>query len=193
MPVPGFTEMKNPQQKIEDLAPRVGIVVPLLLVGVFALLLPFLFRHRLKPAAAPDVLSISTTSAPTSRQSRSANDGGQTIALETHVQPQAMPVAVPDETISEDALADQLEQLQNLAMSDSPNALSMITSELGNADPRIRNAAREAAIQFGDQSAIPALEVAITLTEDPLEKVFLRNAIEFLQLPSLTEFAKQSQ
>lgn len=165
-------------------------MVPLLLLGIFALFLLLLFWPRHRPTTPPDV-SIAAAPEMAGGQLSSANKEGQTKIKESPRRLATAPVAVPAETYSEEALPDKLEQLQNLAMSGTPNALSMITFELGNSDARIRSAAREATIQFGDRSAIPALEDAIALVEDSQEKAALRSAIEFLQLPSLTEAANQ--
>jgi len=74
-------------------------------------------------------------------------------------------------------------ELNQLASSGEPGALKTILDELNNADPAIRKAALRAAIDFGSQDAIPALENQIALTDDAREKVDLQKAVDFLQLP----------
>ena len=84
-------------------------------------------------------------------------------------------------------VANRTEELRQLAMTDDPNSLATILSELDNREPRIRKAALDAAVQFGSRDAIPSLQEAIRHTDDPQEKVNLQNAIDFLKLPTMGE------
>jgi hypothetical protein len=84
-------------------------------------------------------------------------------------------------------IASRIEELQDLAMEDDDASLGVIVSELSNREPAIRQAAVEAAVQFGSRDAIPALLAAEQQAEDSHEKAAIRDAIEFLQLPKLTE------
>jgi hypothetical protein len=97
--------------------------------------------------------------------------------------------AGPDSTAdaNEDYVNARIDELQKLGMTDNPESLVMILSELTNHDPRIRNAAVAAAVQFGSRDAIPALQDAISRTENLQEKVDLQNSIDFLKLPSILE------
>ena len=88
---------------------------------------------------------------------------------------------------NEDYVDARIEELQKLGMTDNPESLVMILSELTNHDLRIRNAAVAAAVQFGSRDAIPALQDAISRTENLQEKVDLQNSIDFLKLPSILE------
>lgn len=83
-------------------------------------------------------------------------------------------------------------ELNELAMYDDPISLETILSELENREPRIRKAALEAAIQFGDRSAIPRLQEVADQTADPLEKADLLKGVEFLKLPHLGEALAQT-
>jgi HEAT repeat protein len=58
---------------------------------------------------------------------------------------------------------------------------------LPNPDPEIRRAALAAVLEFGDRSAMPALEEALEVNSDPQEKAGIQKAIEYLQLPSFDE------
>jgi hypothetical protein len=78
-------------------------------------------------------------------------------------------------------------ELADLSSHDDPASLNTILSELTNRDPRIRQAAIDAAEQFGSQEAIPKLEDALLQTDDPDEKASLKFAIEFLKLPRAGE------
>lgn len=75
-------------------------------------------------------------------------------------------------------------ELYDLGMSDSPEALKTILSEVTNPEGEIRKAAIEAAKQFGSTNAIPSLEDAISTSESLEDRQDLREAIEFLKLPS---------
>jgi HEAT repeat protein len=78
-------------------------------------------------------------------------------------------------------------ELRDWATRREPNSLNTILSELSNPDAGIRRAALAAAMEFGDRSAIPALQEALESNSDPQDKVSLQRAIAFLQLPTLTE------
>jgi HEAT repeat protein len=84
-------------------------------------------------------------------------------------------------------VAKRIEELQDLGMENDSDSLDTILSELTNRDPRIREAAVDAAVQFGSRDAIPKLEDAAAQTEDAKEKAAILDAIEFLKLPTLTE------
>jgi HEAT repeat protein len=102
--------------------------------------------------------------------------------------------ADPDETMADTPEAKQeayvikrVDELQDLGMENDSESLDTILSELNNRDPRIREAAVDAVVQFGSRDAIPKLEDAAAQTENPKEKAAILDAIEFLKLPTLTE------
>jgi hypothetical protein len=76
-------------------------------------------------------------------------------------------------------------ELMDLGMTEDINSLGTILSELGNRDPSIRKAAIEAAGQFGNRDAVPSLKEAALQSDDPEEKLAIRDAIESLTTPSL--------
>ncbi len=77
-------------------------------------------------------------------------------------------------------------ELMDLGMNDDAGSLSIIVSELENADPEIQKAAVEATKQFGSTDAISSLTAAADRARSPQEKAMFQEAIEFLKLPSLT-------
>jgi HEAT repeat protein len=95
----------------------------------------------------------------------------------------ASPDAVSGEVRSEQ-IADRVAELMDLAMTDDPASLDTILSELSNPEPRIREAAVEAAVQFKSSVAVPALRDAAGHADDPGEKIRLLKAIEFLSIPN---------
>jgi hypothetical protein len=79
-------------------------------------------------------------------------------------------------------------ELNLLAMKSDPASRDAILAELENPDPEIRKGARDAAIQSGDRSVVPRLKEVAEKTQDPAEKAEILAAIEYINLPSLTEF-----
>ena len=101
--------------------------------------------------------------------------------------------AVLDPTADQEAaVAKRIDELLDLGMENDPAALDAILSEINNPEPRIREAAVGAAVQFGSRDALPKLEEALGRADDPKEKSTLLEAIEFLKLPTLTEALSQS-
>src|SRR5215471_9371595 len=103
--------------------------------------------------------------------------------------------AVPEDSPEQKHQAyvdSRVSELLELAMNDDPASFETIMRELENRDPAIRRAAIEAAVQFGSRDAIPRLTDAASHTDNADEKVQIAEAIEFLQLPSLSETLAQN-
>lgn len=83
--------------------------------------------------------------------------------------------------------AERLANLQSQTASDGVLAVDAIIVALDDGDAEVRLAAREAAVQSGDRNLIPALQVAAERVTDAREKTSLLAAVDFLQLPSLSE------
>ncbi len=97
------------------------------------------------------------------------------------------PAPSEDEVEARNAVIEErISELNELAASDDPNDLQQILGELDNAEPRIRAAAVEAAVQFKSPDAIPALQSAFERATDLDEKLNIRHAIEFLTPPVAT-------
>ena len=76
-----------------------------------------------------------------------------------------------------------------MSWNDDTESRDAILSELKtNSDKTIRAAALEAAIQFGDRSVVPPLQAIAAQTDDPEEKQNILDAIDYINLPSLTEY-----
>ena len=103
----------------------------------------------------------------------------------TNEQPIVLVEISPTEA-EQDAKAEVVEnrisELYDLAMTDDPASLRQILRELDNPEPRIRDAAVDAAVQFKSPDAIPALKDAEAQATDLDEKVKLQKAIDFLSL-----------
>ena len=86
------------------------------------------------------------------------------------------------------AVEQRIAELGDLAMNNDPDSLNIILSELENPNREIRKGALEAAVQFGDRSAIPRMQEIAARTEDPAERADILAEIDYLKLPSLTEY-----
>jgi hypothetical protein len=172
---------------------RLKIVLPVLMLG--CLVVAPLLWFRPGAAKAP---SSSTALAPATAGSTPEASAAKALAAPQAASAKPGPGAQPGgagfapdspEATSEAYVAARVAQLQDLAADDSPASLDIIVSELTNRDPEIRQAAREAAVQFGSREAIPKLLDAAGQTDDAQEKAALLEAAEFLKLPTPTELA----
>jgi hypothetical protein len=75
-------------------------------------------------------------------------------------------------------------QLVDLGVSDDPTNLKIILSQLENPNPEIRQAALSATIDFHSKDAIPTLQNEMNWATDLEEKLAIKRAIEFLELPA---------
>jgi hypothetical protein len=110
------------------------------------------------------------------------------------VAPPPAPAPVPAAPVStntltpeqrEAAIDAEMDRLQQWSMNDDPASLSNILADLTNSEKEIRDAAIEAAKQFGSTNAIPTLKAVAANTTDPEEQIDLLEAADFLSLPSI--------
>jgi hypothetical protein len=170
---------------------RAKIAIPLLLVGIMAVLLPFVVRPKLPAvngqAALPTTTSDNSVQIPVQQPAPLS-----ATPEETQQEPNPNASSVIDHSLpsdNEDYAASRVAELADLAMTDDPQALAEIESELDNPDPRIQEAAVAATIQFGSRDAIPALQMAYQHFDVLEQKVQIQKAIDFLNLPTLSEIA----
>ena len=111
--------------------------------------------------------------------------------------PDPQPMAViPAPVVNTNAAAEhdrdvarRIHELNDLAMNNDMASRNEILSEVkNNPDKEIRAAALEAAIQFNDRSVVPPLQEIAQQTQDPEEKASILEAIDYINLPSLTEY-----
>jgi hypothetical protein len=91
------------------------------------------------------------------------------------------------------AIDAETDRLQEWSMNDDPASLSNILADLTNSEKEIRDAAIEAAKQFGSTNAIPTLKAVAANTTDPEEQIALLEAANFLSLPTLPLGNKPTQ
>lgn len=175
---------------------RIKVVIPLLLVGLLVAGLPFVFRPKHTGLVSATMPVISAAKAPAPGDGSS----GQQVSRQLPATPEnnlpdphitiATGTEAPPPAEYEDYVNRRTAELEDLGMAGDASALLTIESELDSRDPRIQKAAVSAAIQFGSRNAVPALQEAYGHTDDPAQKLNLRKAIEFLELPSESESAK---
>ena len=96
--------------------------------------------------------------------------------------------ASPD---AEAALEPTLQKIEELAITYDVAAIPALAAFLAHADPRVREAAREGLITLGEDEAVPYLKAAAQKAS-PEEAPLLKEAAEFLALPSITDFRRKS-
>jgi hypothetical protein len=165
---------------------RPKVVIGILLLGTGLLAIIFLASKAVHP-----------------QSSASLADSGIVSAAPTNsVKVVKVPVASPPPVFSTAHVADtnaaaahekyvrqRIRELNDLAMNNDVESRDAILSEVKtNSDRRIRAAALEAAIQFDDRSVVPPLQAIAAQTDDPEEKQNILDAIDYINLPSLTEY-----
>jgi len=171
--------------------PKVVVVILLLAAGLLGVIA--LMSKALHPQ--------STTSADSGKVSLAATVSNQPVEAPASNPPPVVsvaPVAVTNEAPAagiNDAAAhaqyvsQQIKELDALAMNNDVQSRDTILSELkNNPDKQIRAAALEAAIQFDDRSVVPPMQEIAAQTEDPDEKAAILEAIDYINLPSLSEY-----
>ena len=159
---------------------RPKIVIIILLAGLAGVTGMLLIKHQgaPPPAAAPIAITETKPAAP------------QTARTITSVPPTApapvaaAPVAMTPEQ-RQAAIDAETDHLQQWSMNDDPASLSNILADLTSPEKEVRQAAIEAAEQFGSTNAIPILKNLAANDGDPAEKAALLEAAHFISLPSI--------
>jgi hypothetical protein len=157
---------------------RPKFVLAMLLLASLALgAVLYLKQHRGQVAAPPASPEIATQATPPPSN------------VVTRVAPPPAPAPVATNTLTPEqrqaAIDAELDRLQEWCMSDDTASLSNILADLTSPEKEIRDAAIEAAKQFGSTNAIPALKAAAASAQDTEEQIALLEAAQFLSLPSL--------
>ena len=85
-------------------------------------------------------------------------------------------------------IRERKEEFYNLSMREDQNSLNILLSEMQNSNKEIRKAALESVVQFDDRTSIPRLQEIANQTDDPEEKSEILAAIDYIKLPSLSEY-----
>jgi hypothetical protein len=156
---------------------RPKFIFAMLLLALLVLGAAFLFKQHWGNTAAPPPVNESVTSAPV-----------------VSAVPPSAPVSVPIAPVStnvrtpeqrQTAIEAETDRLQQWSMNDDPASLTNILADLTNPEKEIRDAAIEAAKQFGSTNAIPTLKAVAANTTDTEEQIALLEAANFLSLPPI--------
>jgi hypothetical protein len=118
------------------------------------------------PAAAPHVESAKRQASSAKRVER---------------RPQAMPAADPARLVA------AKETIEAAVVRYEPSAVKDIRPWLLDADPQIRQAARDGLVQLGESDAVPFLRDAASRLQDPAEIASLHEAADLLSLPAWSD------
>ncbi len=153
---------------------RPTFVFGILLAGSLAAgAIVFLERHSNPPAPSPVV--------DTARLQNTVPEP-PTLPKAVFSGPPASPqVLTPEE--QQAANDAEIDRLQDWSENNDPQSLSNILADLASPQEDVREAAIEAAKQFGSTNAIPALKMAAMNSTDSDEQIKLLQAANFLSLP----------
>jgi hypothetical protein len=145
------------------------VLAAMVLVGVF-----YLKNHLAPVPVVPPPASPEAAAVPVS---------------EVSANPVPPPAPVPVVTLTPEqrqaAMDAEIQRLFQAGMSDNPDDLATILADLSSPEKEIREAAIQAAKQFGSTNAIPALQAAAATATNPREQAELLEAADFIALPSV--------
>lgn len=95
--------------------------------------------------------------------------------------------AVATEKTDSDRLATAQALIESAALRYEPSAVKDIRPWLLDADPQIRQAARDGLVMLGESDAIPFLRDAASRLKDPAEIASFHEAADLLSLPAWSE------
>jgi hypothetical protein len=86
---------------------------------------------------------------------------------------------------------NQIREIQGEGPADATST-ALLLSKVTHPEFAVRKAALESLVQLNAASAVPGLEQALAMAEDPREKVALMDAIDYLKAPELMQDAAVS-
>ena len=159
----------------------VWVLVMLAVLGIYFMIRPELETKT--PVRIPEG-KITATQSPAGFQSRLPAETNRTRMKRTN------PVTSANTNANREEVDRQIEALAEASAKSDSDSFQLIIAALKDERPEIRKAALDATIQFGSRDAILILKELAAKTEDPREKVEILDAIEFLELPSLSEIRR---
>jgi hypothetical protein len=165
---------------------RPKIVIGILLLGTALLVVIVLASKAVHPQSSASLAENTAVSVPPTNSVKIVRPAVVTPQPVFHT---TSVVATNDPAAHEKYVHRRIKELNDLAMNNDVESRDAILSEVAtNSDRRIRAAALEAAIQFDDRSVVPPLQAIAAQTDDPQEKQNILDAIDYINLPSLTEY-----
>jgi flagellar motor component MotA len=169
--------------------PKVVLAILLMAAGVLAVAVMLSKVFRPQPAVAPAQAAIAQS-----------NSSPVTLAPEPAVVIAPAPTTITNRDTNaiarqnhEEYVRNRYEELMDLARQNDPAATRQIVDELKNPDRAIRKAALDALEQANDRSVVPQMQQIADQTDDPEDKQAIQDAIDFINLPSLTEVRQQQK
>jgi hypothetical protein len=155
----------------------------------------FILLHGSEKDDAPELLresdGVSSTAERVSSSMASVVADARSVVASFLGPPFHADTSQPAASVSADARADakqeQAADVFEAAASGDPAQLEFVYTQLSNAQPEIREEALDAIIQFAGRKAIPRLKQIADATGSVDEKTSILEAIEFLELPSMSE------
>ena len=171
--------------------PKVVFVILLLAAGLLGIIaLASKVLHPQSTASADNGKVLPAAAASNQPVEISASNPPPVVSMAPVAATNAAPAAgTNDAAAHAQYVSRRIKELDALAMNNDVQSRDTILSELkNNPDKKIRAAALEAAIQFGDRSVVPPMQEIAAQTQDPDEKAAILDAIDYINLPSLAEF-----
>lgn len=152
-------------------------------------------RERIagRPASAARVESVATsaldgTAGPvpeaSSQSAKHADAPKMSSTPQVVAQAPASSSAAAESSVSKPDNSATLETIRRAAARYDASAAPELDRYLLNADPEVREAARDGMVQAGDAAAVPYLRAAAGKMKDPREAILLLDAADFLELPA---------
>jgi HEAT repeat protein len=141
-------------------------------------------RPRPEPVAPGPGPAPATDITPTPERISTPAPTAAALESEPAAVPAVAPVAGAPALLNGEAAH---EAITDLAVTYEAAAVPALARYLAHSDPEIRSAARDGLVQLGERAAIPFLEAAAKTAADAEEARSLREAAEFLALPTWTE------
>jgi hypothetical protein len=165
---------------------RLKVVIGILLLGTALLVIIVLTSKMVHPQSTVSLAENTAVSVPPTNSVKTVSPAVATPQPVFYTTPV---VATNDPAAHEKYVRQRIKELDALAMNNDTESRDIILSEVAtNSDRRIRAAALEAAIQFDDRSVVPPLQAIAAQTDDPEEKQSILDAIDYINLPSLSEY-----
>jgi hypothetical protein len=167
---------------------RPKIVILILVAELAGLTVIFFIKHQVSPprAAAPTAITETVPAAVQTAPTITSIPPPAPVHIAVApvaAEPAATNALTPEQ--HQEAIDAETDRLQQWSMNDDPASLSNILAALTSPEKEVREAAIEAAEQFGSTNAIPTLEALAANTTDLAEQSALLEAAHFISLPSI--------
>lgn len=167
---------------------RPKIIFSILLVAAVVLAVAVTFSKKSQPQPTPVPVATTVPVAVTTPAPKPAVAVAPAPAIVTNNS--GTNTAEQKELAHEEYVQKRSDEFMSLAALKDPKGHQKIVNALYDSDREIRKAALDALEQTDDRSVIPDMQKVADQTEDPDDKQAIEDAIDFIKLPSLTEYLK---